>query len=145
MDDDLLTVAEFGHVFHGDDRLVDLLLHVHRRGSCRQVLLRLLLVAALGVDYVPASRSVIRAYYPRCWSLFFKERVFIDYFSFCCWGNLRGWFFGSFCNWGFLGGCLLRGCLLFGRCGIVGHIFFDFSDIRVLRGGFSLGHIGFWR
>src|SRR3546814_393944 len=60
LDDDLLAALEVDDVLHGDDDLVDPLLHVHGGGAGLEVLLDLLLVARLRVDDVPAARAVER-------------------------------------------------------------------------------------
>ena len=53
----LATVLELVDLFHGDDDLVDLLLHVHALDTSGEVGGDLLLVARLGVDHVPLTRS----------------------------------------------------------------------------------------
>ena len=61
LDDLLLAVLELDDVFHGDDDLVDPLLHVHRGDAGFEVLLDLLLVARLGVHDEPAAGTVVGA------------------------------------------------------------------------------------
>ena len=58
---DLLARLDLDHVFHGNDRLVDVAFHGHGLAPGLDVLLHLVLVARLGVDHVPLSRHVVRA------------------------------------------------------------------------------------
>ena len=53
----LATVLELVDLFHGDDDLVDLVLHVHALDASSEVGRDLLLVARLGVHDVPLARA----------------------------------------------------------------------------------------
>src|SRR5918999_4780166 len=56
-DDLLLAALDLHDVFHGDDDLEDLLLHVHRGDAALEVGLDLVLVAGIGVDDVPVPHA----------------------------------------------------------------------------------------
>src|SRR5919109_1927866 len=56
-DDLLLAALDLHDVFHGDDDLEDLLLHVHRGDAALEVRLDLVLVACVGVDHVPVPKA----------------------------------------------------------------------------------------
>src|SRR5919201_79467 len=60
-DDLLLAALDLHDVFHGDDDLEDLLLHVHRGDAALEVRLELVLVARVGVDHVPVPQAVAGA------------------------------------------------------------------------------------
>src|SRR6266511_4309261 len=60
-DDLLLAALDLHDVFHGDDDLEDLLLHVHRGDAALEVGLDLVLVARVGVDHVPVPKAVAGA------------------------------------------------------------------------------------
>src|SRR6266508_33291 len=60
-DDLLLAALDLHDVFHGDDDLEDLLLHVHRGDAALEVGLVLVLVARVGVDHVPVPKAVAGA------------------------------------------------------------------------------------
>ena len=61
LDDDLLALLELDHVLHGDDHLVDAVLHVHGDGPAVEVGLHLVLVAGVGVHHVPPAGLVVGA------------------------------------------------------------------------------------
>src|SRR6266498_3070687 len=56
-DDLALASLDLHDVFHGDDDLEDLLLHVHRGDPALEVGLDLVLVSRVGVDHVPVTQA----------------------------------------------------------------------------------------